>query len=208
MANWENIYPPAGRIRGEETMSKSSVSMKVKPKRIPHRKRYFSGILIVLCWLLVCQFDLSAFAATYYLDAVNGNDSNPGTSKQPWKTLAKSQSTLVEGDTVKLRNGNYGAFTETIFQNRTNWIKYIAAEGNNPILTSIYIRPEYLAKSKNAYLEFDGIDIIIPITEPLPSDNDLPWNAPNCIHIRSLHHVFDSLPVSHRQGSGHGKGRL
>lgn len=45
-------------------------------------------------------------AAVYYV-ASNGSDSNPGTESQPW-TLAKANATLLAGDTVHIKAGNYG----------------------------------------------------------------------------------------------------
>ena len=43
---------------------------------------------------------------TYYV-ATNGNDANPGTLDQPWKTIQKAANTMVAGDTVNIRNGTY-----------------------------------------------------------------------------------------------------
>ena len=44
-----------------------------------------------MVWITaVMLFSSPALATTYYVDATNGNDSNPGTSQvQPWKTIAK-----------------------------------------------------------------------------------------------------------------------
>ena len=39
--------------------------------------------------------------------ATNGNDTNPGTLDQPWKTIQKAANTMVAGDTVNIRNGTY-----------------------------------------------------------------------------------------------------
>jgi hypothetical protein len=44
--------------------------------------------------------------ATYYV-ATNGNDSNPGTESQPWRTIQRAADTLVAGDTVYIRAGTY-----------------------------------------------------------------------------------------------------
>jgi hypothetical protein len=42
----------------------------------------------------------------YYV-AADGSDSNPGTEVQPWLTIRKAAYTLVAGDTVYIRSGNY-----------------------------------------------------------------------------------------------------
>jgi parallel beta helix pectate lyase-like protein len=59
-------------------------------------------LLIVL--LLVSVLQLSA--ADYYISP-NGNDSNPGTMAQPWKTVAKAVTIVTGGDNVYLRQGTY-----------------------------------------------------------------------------------------------------
>lgn len=118
-----------------------------------HAKHF---LLPVALFALIC----SASAAIYYVDpSANGSDSYAGTSAQPWKTLAKAQSKVVAGDTVKLRTGNYGAFNETLTASRTNWITYEADTGASPVFTKINVSaPTQL----DAYLRFKGIAIRIP----------------------------------------------
>ena len=57
--------------------------------------------------LLSILFVFPALAADYYVDCVNGDDSNSGTSPaQAWETLSKVESiTLQAGDTVNLKRG-------------------------------------------------------------------------------------------------------
>ena len=88
-------------------------------KNIRRNKLYatrytLSAILIVLLCAILPQ---AAQAANYYVDAVNGNDVNSGTSEAPWKTLNYDPSpfhlnvhlnVLVNGDVVLLRSGDYG----------------------------------------------------------------------------------------------------
>jgi Concanavalin A-like lectin/glucanases superfamily/Right handed beta helix region/PKD domain len=67
---------------------------------------YFAIICLftVICFA-VCQ---EGYAATYYIDSVNGNDSGSGTSTSPWKTLVKAGSSTVKaGDTVLFKAGVY-----------------------------------------------------------------------------------------------------
>jgi hypothetical protein len=49
---------------------------------------------------------LPALSETYYVSK-DGNNSNPGTLKAPWFTLAKAARTLVAGDTVLIKSGVY-----------------------------------------------------------------------------------------------------
>ncbi|HSJ54912.1 MAG TPA: right-handed parallel beta-helix repeat-containing protein, partial [Anaerolineae bacterium] len=64
--------------------------------------------------LVVCSL-VSAFlihprpvlAATLYYVSTSGSDSNPGTSDRPWRTIQKAANTMVAGDTVTVRAGDY-----------------------------------------------------------------------------------------------------
>ena len=47
-----------------------------------------------------------ATASTYYVSP-NGNDNNPGTESQPWKTIQKACDTLTPGSTVYVKAGQY-----------------------------------------------------------------------------------------------------
>lgn len=64
-------------------------------------------------WALRIQFsgvknaEAAPAASTFYVDAVNGNDANPGSAQQPWKTLDKAITSISSGDTVLLQTGIY-----------------------------------------------------------------------------------------------------
>jgi len=80
-------------------------------------------ILFLLLATLICQAGLTntADAATYYLDAVNGDDSNPGTSNQPWQTITKVESDAEEGDTVIIRKDDAEVFRFIFDKDLTNY---------------------------------------------------------------------------------------
>jgi parallel beta-helix repeat protein len=116
-----------------------------------------------------------ATATDYYLDAVNGNDSNLGTSAEPWETLGRAYTSfsgpgtkVQEGDTVYFKNGSYGDFIEST-QNgaaylyyRSSWITYAAAPGHSPELNNINIINEDRwagAGDGSSYLVFDGFRV-------------------------------------------------
>ncbi len=116
-------------------------------------RKYLATALILIAMIG------SASAATYYLDAVNGNDSNPGTSGLPWKTLGKSQTEVLSGDTVILRSGSYGSYEE-VKVSRSDWITYRAADGEEPHFDKIRINGYDAAHNiYESYLKFDGIII-------------------------------------------------
>lgn len=65
-------------------------------------KRTISACLLAgILWSTV-----PAPAATYYV-ATTGSDSNPGTEKKPWGTIAHAVTTMVPGDTTYVREGTY-----------------------------------------------------------------------------------------------------
>jgi hypothetical protein len=67
-----------------------------------------SNLLIFIFALAIFFFSSSiALAATYYINVVNGNDNNSGTSSQPWKTIAKGANNAIAGDTVIVCPGVY-----------------------------------------------------------------------------------------------------
>jgi len=113
-------------------------------------------ILYIVFLLIVTE----AGAATYYLDAVNGNDNNAGTNVMPWRTIQKAQSIVVSGDTVIVRNGSYGIYSEDEHSSRTNWITYKADVGHKPELTAISVSKIW--GNYDTYLVFAGFTIKPP----------------------------------------------
>ncbi|MBN2133418.1 MAG: right-handed parallel beta-helix repeat-containing protein [Sedimentisphaerales bacterium] len=104
-----------------------------------------------------------ASAAVYYLDAVNGNDTHSGTSDAPWKTLTKAQSAATDGDTLILKAGHYGTYTESKVA-RSDWVTYKAAPGAEVTFDRIELMsydPDPTADYP-AYLQFEGITIETP----------------------------------------------
>ena len=134
-----------------------------------------SIIFFVAFFVVLLFINNSATAATYYLDSNNGDDSNPGTSDQPWKTIDRAYtwyngagSKVQEGDTVLFRNGIYSDFvedtgiSEAYLFYRNDWITYKADFGHNPVLSNIMIENSDKwggAGDGNSYLIFDGFDI-------------------------------------------------
>lgn len=77
----------------------------------------------------------TAQAATYYV-ATTGNNSNPGTSASPWRTVAYAVSRMVAGDTTYVKGGVY---SEELIAFRTSGtqsapIKLLSAPGQFPVI--------------------------------------------------------------------------
>lgn len=81
---------------------------------------------------------LATHAATYYV-ATTGSNSNPGTSSQPWLTIAYATAKMVAGDITYVRGGTY---KEEIIRFRKSGtqsapIKLLNAPGESPIVDCI-----------------------------------------------------------------------
>ncbi|HUS99859.1 MAG TPA: hypothetical protein VMY59_06025, partial [Candidatus Thermoplasmatota archaeon] len=63
-------------------------------------------IKIVIITLIILSAS-TVYSATYYVNGVSGDDSNPGTITSPWKNIYKANTTLTAGDTVYIRGGTY-----------------------------------------------------------------------------------------------------
>ncbi|MCD6321935.1 MAG: right-handed parallel beta-helix repeat-containing protein [Clostridiales bacterium] len=63
-------------------------------------------IIFVLCIIYFFPFASISYAVTYYV-STHGNDSNPGTSALPWKTLNKAISKVDDNDDIIIKSGDY-----------------------------------------------------------------------------------------------------
>ena len=142
-------------------------------------------LTLSLVWLILPQ--AVCLAATYYLDAVYGDDSYDGLVPVwdgvhgPWQTLAQAQSVVQDGDTVILRSGNYGDFLDDITV-RTDWVIYRADSGHTPVFTSI--RLGRWDGPYNKYLHFE--DITVQASAPLPAPWDSLIGLISAIHIKFI----------------------
>jgi hypothetical protein len=81
---------------------------------------------------------VAAHAATYYV-ATNGNNSNSGTSAQPWRTVAYAASKMVAGDTTYVSGGTYNEGVIRFGKSGTSSapIKLLNVSGQFPIINFI-----------------------------------------------------------------------
>src|SRR5436309_5391794 len=86
------------------------------------------AILVVLA---ACAFVDPAWAATFYVDATAGNDTNDGLSQgTPWKTVAKvNGSTFSAGDSILFKRG--GIWNESL-------VPPSSGASGNPIVFDAY----------------------------------------------------------------------
>lgn len=118
--------------------------------------------LFGVCVLLVLLGASMAHAATYYV-ATTGNDSNPGTLSQPFKSFSQGVSMLQPGDTLYIRGGLY---TEQINLSRKSgtasaWITIAGYPGET--VTIRYVDPlpasygPIKARGPRGYLIFENL---------------------------------------------------
>ena len=119
-----------------------------------------------------------AIATSYYLDAINGDDTNLGTADAPWKTLGRTYTwaghtpSVAQGDTIILRTGSYGQFRETTndwsdrLVYRDEWITYKADTGHDCAGAGIEIENKdkwHQQGNGRSYLRFERITVQGPI---------------------------------------------
>jgi hypothetical protein len=101
-----------------------------------------------------------AAGGSYYV-ATNGNDSNPGTQSQPWRTIQKAANTLIAGDTVYVRAGTY---SETVTPQNSGTasgsITYRAYSGETVVVDGGSSRSEgFSLTNHQSYIVIDGFTI-------------------------------------------------
>lgn len=121
-------------------------------------------IIFFVILLLTVFIPLAVSAAIYYV-STSGNDANPGTESQPWRTIQKAAYSLVAGDTVYIRSGTYAE--RVIPQNsgsEGNYITYAANPGDVVTIDGTGISvPEYSGLfdiSGRSYIRVSGLRII------------------------------------------------
>ncbi len=92
-------------------------------------------VLLLTMWMLFAVS--TAYCSTYYVDYVNGNDSNSGDINDPFKTISQAVTTAAAGDTIYVR-GETHTYTTTISISKSGTVnaKYymFAYPGERPIL--------------------------------------------------------------------------
>ncbi len=82
------------------------------------RSRYVkNGSIILLSFLLLLSGITlaSSVTTTYYVDPVNGDDSNSGSEGLPFKTITHAVDVAISGETINLASGTYSEATGEIF---------------------------------------------------------------------------------------------
>jgi len=94
------------------------------------------NVLNISSLVMFFSLAVNAFAATSYV-ATNGNNGNPGTQTQPWRTLKYAAVNISTGDTVIVRGGTYKEY----FTINTANVTFQNYPGESPIVDGGRITP-------------------------------------------------------------------
>jgi len=98
--------------------------------------------------------------ASYYVDATLGDDSNPGTQTQPWKTISKVNSTSFSaGDNIYFKRGEVWRETLTVPSSGSNGnlITFGAyGNGDKPKITGADIETGWTGPDENGVWQISG----------------------------------------------------
>jgi len=122
-------------------------------------------LITLFCVITNPKQNAIALTGSVYFVSPSGNDNNPGTLNQPWKTIRKAANSVIAGDTVYLRGGVY---FESVEINRSGTsaapISFLAypdetpiLDGNNYTIPSIAWGP--LLKCNGDYIYISGLEV-------------------------------------------------
>jgi hypothetical protein len=104
------------------------------------------NIIQAVCFVfwIVMALVPEGWAASYHVDATNGNDFNVGTSQDvPWKTIQKAANTMVAGDIVTVREGFYSERVQITRSGKLGALITYQAEGS-VIMHGFTIRADHI----------------------------------------------------------------
>lgn len=111
---------------------------------------------------------------TFYV-STTGNDSNPGTMAQPWRTITKAANTLEAGQTVIVRGGTYNE--QVLPQNsgtENNVITYMAAQGETVTIDGTNVPlggngslTGLVGLNRKSYIRISGFNVFNAGTDPV-----------------------------------------
>lgn len=94
-----------------------------------------------------------------YVVSTAGNDTNPGTDAQPWRTLQKAANTVLPGDNVSVRAGNYVGFNMTRDGTATAPIVFAADAGVSITSPNSFTGRDGINLEGADYITIDGFTV-------------------------------------------------
>jgi len=175
------------------------------------------GFLLLMALMIVTTFSdiyaSSRFHApgnVYYV-ALDGDDSNPGTLDDPWRTIQKAADTITAGETVLVRGGVYEEFVSITSSGSESegYLIFQAYPGELPVIDGSSLDIENgqsaLVQINSAnYIVFDGFEVrnlFTTSSSQYPGGIRVQDGGSN-IHLlnNDVHHIENRA----RKGNGHG----
>ncbi|MFC1632358.1 dockerin type I domain-containing protein [Candidatus Omnitrophota bacterium] len=129
--------------------------------KIQDTKHIVLTILLIMVWSILAQ--VAAWAATYYVDATNGDDRNDGLSPEnAWETIKKvNDFNFADGDTVLFKRGEtFSDATLTVDYLPNNFTIADYGAGEKPWINGNVVKPIDIRPSeKKNNLIIKNIDI-------------------------------------------------
>ncbi|RIH64467.1 DUF1565 domain-containing protein [Mariniphaga sediminis] len=128
----------------------------IKVRLIIEMLLFFSFFLHLSCQSF-SKSDTLDKKGTYYLSP-DGDDNNPGTLNEPWKTLEKANMALKPGDTVFLREGTYRGIINPVSsgENHQQSITYQSEKPHGAILIGDESSKYIINMERKHFVTIDG----------------------------------------------------
>ncbi len=159
--------------------------------------------LVIIGMMIALVFGISIISPTahstalaqgtnYYVDGINGSDSNAGTSvDHAWRTVQKAADTLVGGDTVYIRGGTYNERVSVYFRGNTNgpYITFINYPNEVTIIDGTGIDIQH-----GGLFEIEGTNFVRVTGLHILHSNNAGINAVDASHIMIDHNfTYDTV---------------
>ncbi|GEM_PF-4801773 len=154
-------------------------------------QRRFNFCYLILISVTLLAFCVNSYATTYYV-AINGDDSNPGTTEEkPFRTIQKAANIIQAGDIVLVKQGTYGGFRiEKKHGGDDAWIIFKPAPGHEG---KVVIKPSSgngIDIIDASYLEINGLEITHGLNYSENYDEYSQWHSWNGIKLNSPTSVY------------------
>ncbi|MRS02153.1 hypothetical protein EG832_02815, partial [bacterium] len=160
----------------------------------------FFRILLIAAFVAPC-LSTAAFAASYYVDSVSGNDTNAGSLSAPWKTVAKVNGrSFTAGDTIYFKCG--GIWNEGL--------RPVSGVSGSPVVYSSYgsgTKPviDRCDLTNKSYVRLQSISFISQSNYPLNLYNSTYNDIENCDIIADVNNTAAWAALFIQMNSHHNK---
>ena len=138
------------------------------------RSQCFLAMVLLGALIFGCAPAAAANGTVYYV-AESGSDANPGSLKEPWRTIAKASQELEAGDTVYIRGGAYDEYIQPANSGTPgNKITYTRFEDEEVVIRGQPGTARLVALHNQSYIVVDGLTLSYGHPPP-EGDKRWPW---------------------------------